>query len=436
MISPARKLCYKLLKKIEANRLFSDDALNSKDILNLEVRDRHLTTEIVYGTLRWQAQLDYVLSGMCSRPWNEVAAGAKILLRMSLYQMWRMDRMPEYALVHDAVELAKKDMGKGIDGFINGILRSLARSKPWKRVDFLQNAPAWVCASLPEWLWDRWRTRYGEAAAMEYALSLNSPPRPALRLTRRCQGAEALQFPVEKSKLVPEAYIPTNPEVGLRTAEDDGIRDYQIQDEASQLVPHLFGPIPGWKIWDSCAAPGGKCAILSKLCGESGLVIATDLQNTRIHRMLGILRSAGAQNVSVLVADASRRAPFQGLFDGVMADVPCSGLGTLRRNPEIKWRFQTTSFITLQETQKRILTHVLDSVRIGGRLLYSTCSTEPEENELVVQSFLDTRENFRLVRPEYPEGIAPWTNPDMMVRTFPSRHLWDGFFAALLERLC
>ena len=136
----------------------------------------------------------------------------------------------------------------------------------------------------------------------------------------------------------------------------------------------------------------------------------------------------------MILLDAAQPIPFKPLFDAVLADVPCSGLGTIRRNPEIKWRFQPKDFTALQDVQKKILHHTSDAVRPGGRLLYSTCSTEPEENEQVVESFLNTHREFSIVRPDFPRGIENWTQPDCMVRTFPSQHLWDGFFAALMLR--
>ncbi|MBN1566762.1 MAG: 16S rRNA (cytosine(967)-C(5))-methyltransferase RsmB [Acidobacteria bacterium] len=434
MISPARALCYKILKNVELRRAFSDEALNSDAMRQLEIRDRHLTTEIVYGTLRWQASLDYILSGVCSRPWSAVEPGARILLRMSLYQMWRMDRIPTYALVNDAVDLAKIDLGKGIDGFVNGICRKLVRTHPWKKKTILQQAPDSVRASLPEWLWKRWSARFGKKAAMEYALSLNSLPQQALRLAAGCLGPERLGFPVKASEWVPGAYIATSAISGLKQDGSLESAEFQIQDEASQLIPHLLNPLPGWKIWDACAAPGGKSAILSMLCGKTGYVVASDLKKMRIRRMRRLLKNGGTVNTHVLMADASRPAPFLKSFDAVLADVPCSGLGTMRRNPEIKWQFRPESFAGLQEVQRGILHNTAQMVRIGGRLLYSTCSTEPEENEQVIQSFLETHSGFRIMRPDFPPGIERWINRDQMVRTFPDNHLWDGFFAALLTR--
>ncbi|MBP1623311.1 MAG: rRNA methyltransferase [Acidobacteria bacterium] len=432
-VSPARGICYQLLGGIESGRLHSDDALNSPKMLQLDVRDRHLTTEVVYGTLRWQALLDYVLSAASARPWPKVQSGAKILLRMSLYQMWKMDRVPEYALVNDAVELAKRELGRGVEGYVNGVLRHLARAHSWEDEDFLRQAPRWVQASLPEWLFKRWSARYGESAAMDFALSLNRPPRAAVRGVPEAGSDVAFPFPTVKSDLVPGAFIRVE-------AADDGLPEgvvppgCRFQDEASQLIPHLLQPQRGWRVWDACAAPGGKSAILGGICGEAGRVVASDLRSERIARLAQFLEASGVHNADVLVADARRPSPFRRVFDGVLADVPCSGLGTLRRNPEIKWHFREKEFTSRQEMQQKILSNVSESVRAGGRLLYSTCSTEPEENEQIVGDFLETHPEFSLQRPSYPPGIEKYAGEDAMVRTYPGTRLWDGFFAALMVR--
>jgi 16S rRNA (cytosine967-C5)-methyltransferase len=434
MISPARSLSFKLLSSIESNRVFSDDALNSEDINRLDVRDRHLTTEIVYGTLRWRAALDYVLANFSSRPWEEVTPEARILLRMSLYQMWKMDRMPDHALVHDAVELAKIKLGKGIDRFINGILRRLTRARPWEAAEFLKDAPASARVSLPQWLWDRWAKRYGEPAAADFALSLNRPPHASFRINEMSQSSEPAYFDAIPSDLVPGAYIRSG---SNREPENEGTScmPYQFQDEASQLIPHLLGQNSrGWKVWDACAAPGGKTSILCRICGESGRVTAGDLRWERISRLLRMMKSSGNVTVDVIAADASGPSPFRRCFDAILADVPCSGLGTLRRNPEIKWNFKPEKFASLQRIQKQILNSVSKSVRMGGSLLYSTCSTEPEENEQVIESFINTHGDFTLERPAYPPGIERWIGQDNMIRTFPGTRIWDGFFAALLIR--
>ena len=407
--------------------MFSDDALNSRDMDRLQVRDRHLTTEIVYGTLRWQGLLDYLLAGASSRPWQEVEPGARILLRLTVYQMWQMDRIPDHASVNDAVELAKRELRKGIDLYINGMLRHLGRTRPWEKPGFAGEAPPWVRASQPQWLWERWAERYGERAAAEFALSLNKPPQVSFRLGDA--DPEDLPFRAVRSELVPGAGI----RIGSVSEQPPDFQ-YQCQDEASQLIPHLFGQVSGWRILDICAAPGGKSAVLSRLCGPQGRVFAADLRNERVSRMAGLLGSGEKPKIDILVADASKPAPFRCHFDAVLADVPCSGLGTLRRNPEIRWHFKPEDFAALSRTQKAILHSASGAVRAGGRLLYSTCSTEPEENELVVKAFLSTHPDFNLENPVWPPGIENWIGDDRMIRTFPGTRLWDGFFAAMLVR--
>jgi len=207
-----------------------------------------------------------------------------------------------------------------------------------------------------------------------------------------------------------------------------------IQDEASQLIPQLLGSATGWHVWDACAAPGGKSAILGEMCGGSGWVVSSDLNWRRARRLSSTLSFARRSGSMVLVADARRSPPFRTCFDAVLADVPCSGLGTLRRNPEIKWRVRPKQLARFQDEQLAILRAVSESVRIGGLLLYSTCSTEPEENEQVVESFLSSHRQFRIQKPQFPPGIEAWLDGEGLLRTFVEVRPWDGFFAALMAR--
>lgn len=409
--------------------MFSDDALHSSAAQTPDVRDRHLITEIVYGTLRRQLLLDHVLAGASSRRWKDVDAGAKILLRMSLYQMWFMDRVPDHALVNDAVDLAKRDMPANAFRFVNGVLRRLARIRPWEDGSFLLRVPSWVRVSLPEWLWQRWRERYGEKKAMQYGESLHTPAQFTFRLGRDPDPA-VIPSATDPSDLVPGAYI-------RRKERDEDLRDISpdlpAQDEASQLVPHLLGNIRGEFVWDACAAPGGKTSIICGNVGLSGRVVAGDISRKRILRLSESLRHC-VLHPEIVVADAGASPPFRNSFDTVVVDVPCSGLGTLRRNPEIKWRFLPADLLRLQDIQSNILGSTSESVRKGGRILYSTCSTEPEENECVINSFLKTHPEFAVERPAGPDGIDAWIGEDFFVRTFPSTRLWDGLFAAVLRR--
>jgi len=426
VISPARRAAYAALCRVEIGGAFGDEALSSMSVSELDERDRHLATEICYGTLRWRLSLDDILSRYSSRPWRKVDPRVCILLRMSLYQVRHTDRIPDHALVHDAVELGKLELDRGKAGFINGLLRSMLREKPWDKPGFEDQRPEWVRASLPEWLWQRWEARFGGERAFRYAISLNQPALSAF-WNPHPEGIRSSRY---------EAWIPSDIVPGAllasRLPQDF---PHWIQDEASQLVPHLIHRMDGCRIWDACASPGGKAAILSSLCGESGTVVASDLRWKRVRQMNSLLNTLEGKGPLLLVADAEKPYPFaQRTFDAVLADVPCSGLGTLRRNPEIKWRFQPERFASLQRRQLAILKEVAGSVRIGGALLYSTCSTEPEENEQVVEEFLSSHPAFRLCRPGNPPGVEKWLDATGCLRTFPADRIWDGFFAALMFR--
>jgi len=434
MISPARNLAFSLLERIEARRLNSDDAVNSPEMELLDERDRRLSAEIIYGVLRLRATLNWVLAGRSSKPWKDISLKAKIILRMSLYQMWMLDRIPDHAPVNDAVELAKRELGLGVSRYVNGILRNLSRLRPWTEKGWLDKAPEHAQISLPPWLWARWRKRFGRDAAKEYAESLLSPPRAALRYDRDTMiRAQNENFRMEQSDIVPGVFFPdsatNNPKSEIRNP-----KSRNFQDEASQLIPWLAGPFsPGARIWDACAAPGGKSAIFAAMPCEGMLLVSSDRSARRTEHLRGVLRETAAAPL-VLAADAGLAPPFRSAFDLVCADVPCSGLGTLRRNPEIKWRICPEDIDSLRKTQSQILAGVSAAVRPGGRLLYSTCSTEPEENERVIEYFLRTHPGFRLQAPKHPAGIERWTGRDMMVRTFPAQRLWDGFFAAMLVK--
>lgn len=432
MNSRARLVSFDLLRQIELEDLRSDDAVNSQAVARLELRDRPLATELIMGTLRWQGLLDQVLALASSRPWPNVDPRIKVLLRMSLHQMWQMNRIPDHALVNDAVEMAKRWIGVGAGSFLNAILRRLGRERPWQQAVFLESLSPCAQVSLPGWLWERWATRFGERAAREYALSLNVTPQMAFRIPRAPDCA-LLEMKVDAvaSDLVPGAYVLKGEN---KKPPAKSLLHMRIQDEASQLIPHLLGEVAGWSIWDACAAPGGKSAILCENTGKTGFVVSSDLSWQRSKQLARTLSRFRRSKSGIVVLDARKTPSFRKAFDGVMADVPCSGLGTLRRNPEIKWRFRPEQLPVLRSSQEQILNSVSHAVRRGGYLLYSTCSTEPEENEEVVLGFLACHPEFRLVRPSYPACVESLLDESGLLRTFPMTRLWDGFFAALMLR--
>jgi len=430
MVGPARCAAFEILRRIVDETAYSDHLLAQTKVRALSPRDRNLTTEIVYGTLRWQLLLDHFIESTSSRSLAELGSGVRSLLRLSIYQMAFLQRIPVHAIVNDAVEIAKQRVSWKASTFLNGVLRALSRSRPWESTHM--TIPPWVRVSLPEWLWRRWSDRFGTDAAREFALSLNRAPQVAFRRDRRLATAarEVLQKHSIASELVPGALILRGRRSSIAEhLESTGV---YIQDEASQLIPFVLAPIEHCTAWDVCAAPGGKTRILMELVGGRGRLVASDRNLARSIRMKRALHRSGEHDFVVL--DAERPLPWRSGFDAILADAPCSGLGTLRRNPEIKWRRHPGELAELHRRQCRILSQAAESLRSGGRILYSTCSTEPEENEQVVEEFLDTHPRFRILKPANPPGIGDWIGEDGQIRTFPSSRLWDGFFAALMIR--
>jgi 16S rRNA (cytosine967-C5)-methyltransferase len=426
VVAPARKAAFDLLCAVTLHGAHSDEVLHSDQVSNLEERDRRLVTELLLGSLRWQLALDHYLAGATSRPLTEVDPPVRVALRLGAYQLWKMNRIPSHAAVHDTVDLAKASAGAGAARFVNAVLRSLARTSPWTEPSHERPLAPNVLLSFPEWLWQRWRDRFGEREAREYCIALNQVPRCTFRHPAARQPPEGC----ESSDIVPGAYVVAR---GPTPALTGSLGPVRIQDEASQLVAFLPPFRPGWHVWDACAAPGGKTCIVAEKLGDSGFVIASDRSRFRAGLLLRTLRERGIA-ANVVVADAGKSSPFRRRFDCVLVDIPCSGLGTLRRNPEIRWRFDPARLRDLQQTQRSIIEYAGRSVRVGGYLLYSTCSTEPEENEEVVQDFLKKNDEFRMVRPASPPGVERWLDPSGFLRTFPSSRLWDGFFAALMVR--
>jgi len=431
VIAEARRASFEFLCKIELNGAFSDDVLNSKEMAQLEERDRRLSTEIVYGTLRWQALLDYEIGRLCFRSYKDVDPRVKILLRLSAYQLKFMDRVPDHAVVFDAVELAKRHLKRRKDAFINGILRRLTQQSALKERDVRKSAPPWIQVSLPKWLWQRWSLRFGAESARQYALSLNQPSKSAIWLSSKLDPSDPLFDNLVASDIVPGAFRWASENTAQLKASN---KKFRQQDEASILIPMLLGEVSGSFIWDMCAAPGGKVSILCQRVGGKKPVIASDRNWNRITRLQRMLKDCGHKNFALVLLDASKPPPWRVAFDSVLADVPCSGLGTLRRNPEIKWRFSPDALSELQLRQLCILDSAAMAIKVGGKLLYSTCSTEPEENEEVVKAFLESHPNFKAIPPSFPPGIDSWLGIDGFLRTYPNSLPWDGFFAALMTR--
>jgi 16S rRNA (cytosine967-C5)-methyltransferase len=432
-----------VLERVAAEGAFADLTLEAElGRRRLGPRDAALATELVYGTLRWQRYLDWVLQPHSRRPLDALDVRPLVLLRMAAYQLVFLERVPAFAVVDDAVTLAGAGTRPGVAEFVNAVLRSFARRGVREREPAPPRDPVQALAlrcSFPTWLAARWVARYGPAEAEALMRAMNERPPLTLRVNTLRTTREALAERLRREEGIETRPTPFAPEGllaehGGRPAAWRAFADgaFVVQDEASMLVAHLLDPRPGETVADACAAPGTKTTHLAQLMQGRGRVLAFDPQPAR----LGLVREAAARLgvgiVEPLEGPAETLAPrFAEGCDAVLVDAPCSNLGVLRRNPEVKWRRDPRDLDRTAERQGRILCAAAGMVRPGGRLVYATCSLEPEENDEVTAAFLLAHPDFRV---DPPAGFPVPPDPGGTLRLLPHRHGTDGFTAVRFRR--
>ena len=408
----------------------------------LDERDRRFATELVYGSLRRQATLDRLLAPHTRRPLDRLDPAVRIALRLAVYQCRFLDSVPDHAAVDAAVESIKLHR-PAASGLVNGVLRAWLRSRNDQndQSDQVDGArlPLAMRYDVPEWWASRWVQAYGaETAGRWLSRTLEAAPlvlRPHprmlslddLRAGLASEGVETVRAEHAAGALRVEAGNP------LATSFFKE-RAFSLRGEAGQIVPYLLHAEPGDRILDACTGRGGKAIQCAEDSGDVS-VLAADLQPWRARACLQAARQAATPEVKVFAADLSRPLPTRASFDRILLDAPCSGLGTVRRRPEVKWRVEEADLRRLAALQRRILHHCADALAAGGMLLYVTCSTEREENEGVVEEVLAERPDLQRV----PVGLTPDLDPllvgeDGYFRTYPMFPDLEGFFAAAIER--
>lgn len=449
MPAAARDLALHILTAAEARGRYVEDLL--ADTLSRQPHlprpERALLLELVQGVKRWELRLDYVLSRLCHRPWGRVQPLVRHILRLGAYQILFLNRIPAYAALDEAAALARaRRLADSQVGFINAILRRLARGEVPALPEVAQDpvAALSVATSHPPWLVRRWLKRYGLEEAKSRLLANNQVP----PLTVRVNSLKTTPADL-KERLLQEGvraafcrYAPA----GLQFEEVDqppaGLPSFReglwlFQDEGAQLATFLLGAAPGQQLLEIGAGRGGKTGHLGELLRNQGLVLAVDYHRQRLAALRRNLRRWGVTCVQALRADATQALPLRpGSLDGALIDAPCSGLGIIRRHPEIKSRLAERDLAAFPPRQRAMLARVAPMLRPGGRLLYVTCTTEPEENEELIAGFLAEHPEYEwLYAPELlPPPARELLSPPGCFRTSPARHGLDGFFAAVLQR--
>jgi 16S rRNA (cytosine967-C5)-methyltransferase len=439
----ARRIARDVLARVGARGGYANKSLDAafKKHRDLDPRDRALITEIVYGVLRRRATLDHHLAKFSRVPWPEVERATRDALRAALYQVLYLDRVPAAAAVSDAVD-AVPFRAKG---FVNAVLRSLLRDRGSLTCDDLADDRAEFLATVhshPAWLVERWLARYGEERATALLAANNERPPLTLRtnLLRGTREELIARLHADGVEAAPSPIVPEAVRLG-RVVDLEALAALRqgfamIQDEAAMAVVHLLDPRPGERVLDACAAPGGKSVFAAERMGDRGEVVALDPEKARLLLVEQNACRLGLRAVKTRRGDATRLPEELSGFDRVLVDVPCSALGLLRKQPEIRWRRGLDDLADLAARQAAILIGAARAVRPGGVLVYAACTLEPEETGAVVDAFLASRGDFRL-RPagEVLTGtLAPLAAADGRMRTESPEWLMDGFFAARMER--
>lgn len=392
----------------------------------LKPADRALCHELVLGVLRRQLFLDRLIEHYSKRRLATLDLPVRIALRLGLYQLRYLTRVPASAAVNESVSLVRLARLSSATAFVNAVLRRAIKEAEYDPATGVSDPLERIAiqTSHPVWLIERWANAFGIAEAEAFAHANNAVPPTAFRVVRtRADESEVLSklraagATVEQSGVAEGAWRVSSATSVVRELSAAG--EIYLQDEASQLVAEVLDVKPGERVLDLCAAPGGKTTLMADRADDQALIIAADRSATRLATVVATSNLHHLNSINTLLSDAVEKLPFEGaVFDKVLLDAPCSGTGTLRRNPEIRWRLSEDDIRILSTQQKQMLGNAAEVVKPGGRLVYSTCSVEREENEEVVRQFLEQHNEFSLLN---------------TARTWPHRQECDGFFIAGFE---
>ena len=460
-ISQARTIAFEVLRRVEAEGAYASDVLHAELGPRVAPENAALATEITLGVLRWRRLLDFLLDRQLKKPVAQLDLPVALALRMGLYQLRFLERVPARAAVNESVELVKHARKSSAASLVNAVLRRASAQSPEapatadaERIERLIPADLpladrlGILHSHPTWLVERWLRKFDKASTMARLEANNRAPNLSCVIHDPAHRDEVLValkrsgLRVESGQLLTSAFVAR----GGSPARTESFRQgaISIQDEASQTIPLLLGVESGDTVLDLCAAPGGKTPPLIRAAGRTGLVVATDRHAHRLRAMRNQFQRLNLDGAQIVELDAARGLPFGRQFNRILVDAPCSGTGTLARHPEIRWRLRPEQLAEFHQLQVGILCAAIKQLAPGGRLVYSTCSMEPEENEEVVSEVLSSLPSIKPVaRNEIAKSLAPHLIPGIdpqslfdtlgQFRTSPAAQHTDGFFAAVLE---
>ena len=446
----SRQIALEALRLIQRRKAYADVALDCtlsrsrQDDHILPESDRRLITELVYGCTRRQKTLEAVLQNFSQKPISKLPPDLLIILQIGIYQLCFLDRIKPSAIVHTTVELVKQNNLTGLSGFANGVMRSILRAKD--KGDILANItdPASLY-SYPEWLIELWQKEFGQGAIADICNWFNQTPHLDLRvnLLQATRDQVLAAFAEAEIEVSPIPHLPEGIRVGQGAGDVSKLPKFKegwwsVQDASAQLVTYLLDPQPNDIIIDACAAPGGKTTHISDRLKNTGKVYALDRLASRLKKVDQNTARLGITNVETIEIDArefDEEKVLEAKCDRILLDVPCSGLGTLHRHADARWRQTPDEPYKLAKTQSEILDRATTWVKPEGVIVYSTCTLHPAENEEVITQFLANHPDWLIVPPDADNPAAHFVSDRGWVKVLPHEHDMDGFFMVKLQKI-
>lgn len=444
MEDKARLCAISILSEIDENKAFSNIRINQYfKKHNLDHTDRAFSTEIIYGTLRWKLKIDYVIQKFSKRNINELSFWVLNCLRICVYQVYMMDKVPEFAAVNQSVEICKLKDERAAN-FVNGVLRNMLRNRQeFDKIDIPDEfEKLTVEYSHPEWLVKRLVKKYGKAFAVQFMEKNNTPSELTVRVnTLKCTRNELKEILLKKDVEAADGDIDESlilKHYGMiEKSEEFNEGLFIIQDESSMLASKILDPKPDSTVMDLCSAPGGKTTHMAEIMKNKGRIIAFDIHEHKLKLVNQNAKKLGIDIIETFLRDASiYMEEYKNTADYVLVDAPCSGLGLIRKKPEIRWRVKESDLPELQKMQYKILSNASKYLKPGGALVYSTCTITEEENENLINIFLKFNRDYELedISGYIPHSFINNFSRNGCLKLFPNLNGTDGFFIAKLRR--
>lgn len=413
---------------------------------NLNPNDRRLITELVYGSVRRMRSLDALIDQLATKKAEKQPPNLRAIVHLGLYQLRYLNHIPPSAAVNSTVELAKKNNFSGLTGFVNGLLRQYIRlstadkdplklpEDPTQRLGILH--------SYPDWIIEVWLKEFGFVATEQLCIWLNQPPALDLRVNPLLASIEQVETALQSTGIA-VSRVPHLPQALRLTGSTGAIQNlpgfsagwWTVQDSSAQLVSHLLAPQPGESIVDACAAPGGKTTHIAELMQDRGTIWACDRTASRLRKLKANCDRLQLHSIQICVGDTRNFTQFIDTADRVLLDVPCSGLGTLHRHADARWRQTPASVAELAGLQSELLTQVATFVKVGGVLVYATCTLHPQENEDIIRPFLENNPDWQIEPPLSNSPCSSFATEAGWIKVLPYVHQMDGFFMVRLKKI-